>query len=609
MNNIINIALSGIKAASSAIGSESHNIANTRTEGYTRKNVTASAQVLNGHGSGVAVSIPHRLVDSAIISQEREIISSSAYFAGKSKALDRIQNNLGTPGDQNSLGEIIKDFSSRCQSLSLDATNGMKRKDLLSGLGDVTRELSRLTDQIQTHRRTCDTAIKGAVDEVNANIKSVDSLNKLIISNKRAGLPADDLVDQRDQAIREISKHMNIVVTENTNGGVFLQTGQGVSLLFPDVALIHFTPTTYIDASSSYDPIAGNSDINHITVTDSAGNPLNITEHFTGGDIAAHIEMRDTFFPNLQEQLDRLATDLRDKINADHNLGTGYPPATTLTGTRSFADPAADMFNGAGTIRLAVVDKATGQFVGAPPYDLDLGALGGATINALAANLDAGIGGSATVDVTPDGQLRLTAANPDHGIALVSVGGPATETGTGLGFSHYFGLNNLITSEDEVFAAGAIVPGIAGRLSIRPDIVSQDVLLSRGMLNDALPTPAIGDQAINNGDSRTMGRLAATMEAHQDFVDAGGLGPRRVSFSDYGSVIVADCTQIATTVDRLQKGEQSALANIQHAHGQISGTDSQESLMNVLAWQQVHMGCLNVVGVVRENLNSLMEIV
>ena len=611
MANTLDIALSGLKTATSAISNQSHNIANASTDGYTKKNVITQTQILDGSGGGVISSIPQRIVSEVLIADEREKISSSSYLATKGTALNSIQMSMGRPGEKNSLSEMIKDFSTKCEALSLESTSGIKRKEVLRTLETITNEMSFLTQKIQKTRQSSEAAIKISVDEINANVKEVDSLNHQIIANSRAAIAKDDLVDQRDRAIRNIAKHMDVHVIQEDNGGVFLRMGSGISLLFPSPVQVDFTPTTFINAENQYDPNPALSGVNHITMSDDNGNILNITDYFNGGEIAGHLDIRDRALTNVQAQLDLLATEFRDKINADHNLGSGYPPATTLTGSRTFATPGTDQFQGTGTIRIAIIDKSNGEFVSVPPYDLDLDALGSVSINDLATNINGGLGIGGSAVVNGEGRLVLSATDPNHGIALVPVGGDATETGTGtgLGFSHYFGLNDLITSQNHVYSAGPITHGLAGMLAVHQDIATNDSLLSRGQISDTLPTPAPGDQAIYNGDSRLMQKLTTTLETPQSFVNTGGLGDRQLSFADYSSAIISDSARQALNTENLAKKEEAALNNITYAQGQISGVDTQESLLDILEWQRVYMGCSTVIGIEKDNFNFLMQII
>lgn len=592
--------------AQAVMENESNNIANAMTQGYTKKIVTPLAQVLNGQGAGVAASIPQRQVNESFLIDERVKLSSSSYHQKKSEAFHLLQMGMGQPGQKNSLSEMIKDFSNKCESLTLESTSTLKRKEVLETLQTVTEKLTTLTGNIQKERMKSDKAIKSAIDEVNTKVLEIHEYNQQILANTRAGLATGDLEDQRDNALRTIAKHVDLQITKTDNGEIFLQTTRGVSLLSSAINTLNFSTTTTIDATNQYDPDPALSGVNHITYSDSGGNLVNVTDLFTSGDIAAHVEIRDRDLTNLQAQLDQLATTLRDKVNEAHNLGSGYPPATSLTGTRSFSDPATELFQGAGTLRLAVVNKTTGQFETAP-YDLDLGALGPVTINNLAANIDGNLAG-ANATVTAEGFLSLTTANPDHGLALIPVGGNATENTTGLGFSHYFGLNDLLLSPGHVYDPATLVSGLSSQLSIREDLKTTDSLLSRGRLNDALPTPNVGDHALRNGDNRAIVSLVDFLETPQFFPNTGGLGEKQLTLTDYSSEIISEAARRAKNAQASFERESRELSNIKDAQGQIGGVNMQESLLNLMDYQKIYMGSSKVISVEKENFKHLMSI-
>ena len=118
-----------------------------------------------------------------------------------------------------------------------------------------------------------------------------------------------------------------------------------------------------------------------------------ITTEITSGQLGALIKLRDTTLPNLQSELNTLASGVFDQINAVHNDGTAFPPPNTLTGTQTVA--AGDPFAGTGTTRIAVVD-ANGDLV-APPIELDLTAY--ATVGAVQTALNAALGANGTASI------------------------------------------------------------------------------------------------------------------------------------------------------------------------------------------------------------------
>ena len=62
-----------------------------------------------------------------------------------------------------------------------------------------------------------------------------------------------------------------------------------------------------------------------------------ITSSIQSGKIKALIDMRDSTLPDMQAQLDQLATSMQSQVNQIHNRGTAYPDVVNnITGTRTF---------------------------------------------------------------------------------------------------------------------------------------------------------------------------------------------------------------------------------------------------------------------------------
>ena len=218
------------------------------------------------------------------------------------------------------------------------------------------------------------------------------------------------------------------------------------------------------------------------------------------------IEARDQILPDLQAEIDRLTQVLRDELNAVHNAGTGLPPAGTLTGTRSFADPTTDTISFTANVRIAVVDQQ-GDFVSY--FDLTAGSY---TISDVMGQINVNLGSFANTTVSVDGPVAISATAATNGIAIVDLGTQTVTHTDGSttfsGFTNYFGLNDLFVTPGNV--QGDSDAGISVLIKIRDDIVSTPSRLSRGALdsNTTAPLPAAGESAVGPGDNSIIQQLA-----------------------------------------------------------------------------------------------------
>ena len=153
------------------------------------------------------------------------------------------------------------------------------------------------------------------------------------------------------------------------------------------------------------------------------------------GALKSLIDLRDDVLPRLVDQLDQLAYTIVDEINQVHNLGTSFPPPSSLTGVTPVTDT--DSFGFSGSVMIAVVDQ-TGVPITSPysdeqyyrPLTLDL------------SSLDSGDGaGEPTMQTIIDEindyygppQNRAAVGNL-RDISIAAVSNSITDNGTGVEF-------------------------------------------------------------------------------------------------------------------------------------------------------------------------------
>src|SRR5690606_17981923 len=168
------------------------------------------------------------------------------------------------------------------------------------------------------------------------------------------------------------------------------------------------------------------------------------------GRLKALAEMRDQTLPGLQAQMDALSEKVRDQINLAHNRGTAQPAPAALTGTRSFADVAAEQITLSSPVRVAAL--AAGGVIQAY-YDIPAGSY---TVAGLRDLVNAQMGGRVTASAANGGGFSLAATGAGMGVALVDLSGAAadatvTHSAAGTtreyrGLSNFLGLNDLMVT-------------------------------------------------------------------------------------------------------------------------------------------------------------------
>ena len=160
--------------------------------------------------------------------------------------------------------------------------------------------------------QTANSQIRLTVDEVNALADSIAQLNKDITLQEglAGGQPANDLRDQRDELIRELSERVNVNVVPQDDGALNVFIGTGQSLVVGGRAL------TLGVSGNEFDPTQL-----EITLTTGTGTGVQITNAITGGTLGGMLRFDEEILQPAINQLGLVAAGLAESFNAQHNLG------------------------------------------------------------------------------------------------------------------------------------------------------------------------------------------------------------------------------------------------------------------------------------------------
>ncbi|MEQ9349355.1 MAG: flagellar basal body rod C-terminal domain-containing protein, partial [Alphaproteobacteria bacterium] len=298
----------------------------------------------------------------------------------------------------------------------------------------------------------------------------IEEMNGKISTNLSLGRPVGDLEDERDRALATLSENIDITSYTRETGEVIVLLGNGRPLSNGGAATLSYAGAVGMDPALHY-VAPGDPDYVALNATnypsggiagillDSAGEILDATPLISSGRIRGLLDLRDQSLPNLNEEIDALAREIRDALNVVHNGGSGLPAPATLTGSHTWASGIA---SSTGTIRIAAVD-GTGTLQG-DALHLDLSGLTWpATLAdiANAINTAAGTATPVTASVVTH-RLVITADTTGHGVAINQ--GNSAMAGTGRGFSEYMGLNDLFTTSTDIH----IMTGTVARAVVAP---------------------------------------------------------------------------------------------------------------------------------------------
>lgn len=484
LTQAIQNGLSGMHAAGVVTSNSAANIGNATKEGYTKKTVGLTTQLMGA----VSTQLPVRQVDELKTANLREQTSEVSFYEAKQTYFEQIQYKIGNPADKRSLTESLATMSKSLNTLATSPSTPNNETRVIESAEAVSEQIRDFAAFIQLTRSRVDQQLSVAVRDAYSNLQIIADINKKIVIAQSHNQPIGDYQDQRDIALKGLAEKMNIKTSLESNGAMHVYSESSRTLIDHSGVskVLSYTPTTIIDAKTTYP-----TSINPILF-----DGFDITLEIAGGEIGGLIDMRDHELPAMQADLDELTVQLRDNINQIHNRGTGLKSQDILMGERQFPNPTTDLFQATGTFRLAVVNNETHEFVEA--NTIDFSTLGPVTMDTFRTTIAAGLN---NIDVSFDqNRLKLEingndpTNNANYGIAFVSLSDPeATESTTGLNIGTYFGWNNLFTTGTQISKDGSSQVGISQNLAVRRDIVTDHAFLSRATLSkvDPLPTKAI----------------------------------------------------------------------------------------------------------------------
>ncbi|MFO1242362.1 MAG: flagellar hook-associated protein FlgK [Rickettsiales bacterium] len=359
----LNNALTGLNVNQRALAVLSQNIANANTEGYSRQTVEQAAVYLDNQGSGVKIADILRKVDSYLLKASQRQMGEVGYNDTINDFMDRLQILLGQPGAENSLDEYTANFFDAMQSLAETPERVSFREAAVDATETLTREVSTLAANLQGLRMQADQDLLANVRTINQTLRDLDDINASIGNAVALGQPIAGLQDEQDKAINTLSQMMNIQTTTQPNGEVHVYAGNGAAILDENLYQLVYQPAgnlTVFTGDKVLNPLqiqAYNDRGQKVGVPVdmiSGGQSEDVTTILKGGSLKALKDIRDSTVPDILEQLDQFAANLRDQVNAIHNDGSAYPGTPSLTGTRLVAST--DRSDWSGHVMIGALD-------------------------------------------------------------------------------------------------------------------------------------------------------------------------------------------------------------------------------------------------------------
>lgn len=312
MADILSTGVSGLLAFQQALDVTSNNIANSATPGYSVERIDLTPQPAQGTaggyvGSGVEVQGITRAYNELLAQQVRS--SQSSYSSSNTLATQAGQIDNLLSGSSTGLTASLQSFINALQTLSTSPSSTASRQALLSQAQALAQQINSYNSQIQTYGGNLEQQIGADVSQVNSIASGIAKLNNQIAADLAGGQTPNQLMDQRDKLIDQLSQYVSVSTSTQADGSMNVYVGSGQALV-----------TGGVPQQLSAIPNQFNPTLSDIGVT-SSGGTTDVTAEVSGGELGGLLSARSQVLDPAQNALGLISVGLATIMNQQQASG------------------------------------------------------------------------------------------------------------------------------------------------------------------------------------------------------------------------------------------------------------------------------------------------
>ncbi|HEX3113999.1 MAG TPA: flagellar hook-associated protein FlgK [Bradyrhizobium sp.] len=621
LSSALSTIMAGLSTNQAALSIVSSNVANSQTPGYvtrTLDQVEVAGSSADAGASVRAIGV-NRQINLYLQSQLRTETSGGAYADQISNVLGQLQSLYGTPGGTGTLEATYNNFTSALQALSANSGASSARSLALTTAQSLAQELNTTTQGIQALRSNAEQDIGASVNQANNDLAQIAQLNAQLQSLPSTDNTAATLMDQRDNAINDLSKLMDIrVVTDSANQAT-VYTTSGLQLVGNQASLLSFSGQGTLNASSLWNSNPAMSRAGTLTLTFANGASVDLiaTNSIGSGRIGADLKLRDSTLVQAQTQLDQLAATLSSSLSDITTAGTAV-----TSGSQSGFDVDLSNVLPGNSLNLTYTDTATNTphqitivrvddptalplaNTAANPNDKVIGVNFQGGMASIISQLTAAIGNTNLQFSNPSGStLRVL----DNGAGALSVNAASTTvTASALANGN---LQLLVFTDGSTLYTGVItgrgtqLTGFAGRITVNAALVSDP---SKFIVYNTSPLTTAGDTARSDF---LYSQLTAGSFTYSPQTGLGSrAAPLKGTLPNYLQQFLGLQSNAATSAQQLAQGQDVVVNTLQQKFNSTSGVNIDAEMSSLIALQNTYAANAHIMSVVQSMMQTLMQI-
>ena len=561
----LNLAGNALAVQQAALQTTSNNISNAGNANYTRQVANLSPapdqQLQPGVsiGTGVDLTSISRQIDEALQSRINSATSDSSSASTASNYLGQVQSTLNALSDGSTLSSELSTFFNGWSSLANSPTDDGARQVVVQNGVALASYIQTLGGQLTALQSTVNTTVANQASSADALATDIAKLNgQIVTSQGGAAGTANDLLDERDADVLQLSQFMNVQTVTQPDGSMNVYVGSEPLV----------TGTTSNGVAVSQQSVNGQ--VQNVVVFKSSNSNIQITSGSIAGLTGTENEIS-----NVVGQLNSITGNLIFQVNKLTSSGQGTTGVTSVTATNAVTNTAAALSDSSNTgLKFT---PTTGSFV----VHLTNTSTG-LTTSTLVHIDQNGTGTDTTLD-------SLTAQL--NGIANISA---SDKNGTLT--INTSGSNEQLTFSDDT-------SGTLAALGINTFFTGNDstniAVNSTVQNNLSLVTAAQNGESADNQTALAISTLGDTAQT--------GLSGQSINQA-YEGMVNDVATKTATATSDATSTAQ-VVSTLQAQRQNLSGVSLDEETVNLLTEQRAYQSAARVITTVNTMMDDLMNLI
>ena len=613
LSSALATALAGLRTNQAALSIISSNVANAQTPGYVEQSPNQVEVASGTDGSTVQMTGVNRQLDTFIQNQLRTETSGSGYANQMANILGQLQSVYGTPGGDGTLETALNNFTTALQSLSTNPGNQSSQNVALSAAQSLAAQLNSTTQGIQQLRTNVDQDIGNMASQANTDLTEIADVNTKLQGLSPTDPQAATLMDQRDSAVNDISKLMDVRVVTDSSNQVSLFTNSGIQLVGGGLAssFIYNSQGT-LNANALYNTDPTKSGVGSLNIKLPNGAQIDAVANnvISSGQIAADLKLRDQTLVQAQTQVDQLAASMSSALSDVTTAGTPIagPPA-------GFGVSTSNVLPG-NTINLTYTDSGNVQHqiqivnvndptalplqnaANANPQQVGVDFSSGAAN--VASQLNAALGSTGLVFSNTGTTLNVVGSAS----ATVNSASSTTTTQTLANGTAQLPLFTDGTSlyTGAITGSGPEMTGLAGRITVNAALLADPSKMSTYSTS---PATAAGD---NTRSSFMFSQLTSATFSYSPTTGLGSAAqPLKGTISSYLQQFISVQGNASTLATQLQEGQSVVVSTLQQKFNSTAAVNIDTEMSNLIQVQNTYAANAHIMSVVQSMMQSLLQ--